>query len=233
MITAIAAYVHSLPKPSVRNDAFDIAFNLFERKKEFRDENVESKVSSSENWKSEDYININTSAKFLIDVLKNKPANSPFCTEILPKDIKSNYFHITDTTKCPMSSITADDNGAYFKTLNTNKLYCEVGQNAHTVHMDNNEYFFNTRNSNTYTRSFVSINDVIMLRRSYCVSKSLPLSRTIISFASPADGPNIPSVAVFIKLIQTCQKVPQYRDMVMQREQMLCPSHIIELRMTF
>ena len=49
LIAAMAADVHSLPKPSVRNDAFDIAFSLFERKKEFRDENVESEVPSSEN----------------------------------------------------------------------------------------------------------------------------------------------------------------------------------------
>ena len=103
IIAAMAAYIHSLPKPSVRNDAFDIAFSLFERKKEFRDENVESDVPSSENWKSEDHINIYTSAKFLIDVLKNNPANSPFYTEVLPKGIRSNYFYITDTTKCPMS----------------------------------------------------------------------------------------------------------------------------------
>ena len=104
-----------------------------------------------------------TSAKFLIDILKNNPANSPFYTEVLPKGIRSNYFYITDTTKCPMSHITTDDNGAYVKTRNTNKLYCEVGENAHTVHMDDNQYFYNTRNSNTYTRSYVSINDVIML----------------------------------------------------------------------
>ena len=32
LIAAMAAYVHSLPKPSVRNDAFDIAFSLLERK---------------------------------------------------------------------------------------------------------------------------------------------------------------------------------------------------------
>ena len=172
----MAVYVHSLPKLSVRNDAFDIAFSLFERKKEFRDENVESEVPSSENWKSEDHINIYTSAKFLIDVLKNNPANSPFYTEVLPKGIRSNYFYITDTTKCPMSHITTDDNGAYIKTRNTNKLYCEIGENAHTVHMDDNQYFYNTRNSNIYTRSYVSINDVIMLKRSYCVSKSLPLA---------------------------------------------------------
>ena len=33
LIAAMAAYVHSLLKPSVINDAFDIAFSLFERKK--------------------------------------------------------------------------------------------------------------------------------------------------------------------------------------------------------
>ena len=49
LIAAMAADVHSLPKPSVRSDAFDIAFSLFEWKKEFRDENVESEVPSSEN----------------------------------------------------------------------------------------------------------------------------------------------------------------------------------------
>ena len=96
-----------------------------------------------------------------------------------------------------MSHITSGDNGAYVKTRTTNKLYCEVRENAHTLHMDDNQYFYNTRNSNKYTRSCVSINDVIMLKRNYCVSKSLPLSRTVFSFASPADVPNIPYVAVF------------------------------------
>ena len=65
--------------------------------------------------------------------------------------------------------------------------------------MDNNQYFYNTRNLNTYTRSYVSINGVIMLKRSNCVSKILSISRTIVSFASPADGPNIPYVAVFFQ----------------------------------
>ena len=96
-----------------------------------------------------------------------------------------------------MSHITSDNNGAYVKMRSTNKLYYEVRENAHTVHMDDNHYFYNTRNSNKYTRSCVSINDVIMLKRTYCVSESLSLSRTIFSFASPADGPNIPYVAVF------------------------------------
>ena len=96
-----------------------------------------------------------------------------------------------------MSHITADHNRTYAKTRSTSKLYCEVGEDAYPVHMDDKQYFYNTRNSNTYTRSYVSINDVIMLKRSYCVSKSLPLSRTIVSFSSPSDDPNIPYVAVF------------------------------------
>ena len=99
--------------------------------------------------------------------------------------------------------------------------------------MDDNQYFYHIRNSNTYTRFYVSINDVIMLKRNYFVSKGLLLSSRIVSFASPADGPNIPYVAAFIKLFQTCQKVPQYKVMAMLREQMLRPSLIIELRMTF
>ena len=39
--------------------------------------------------------------------------------------------------------ITAYENGAYVKTRNTNKLYCEVRGNAHTVHMDDNQFFYN------------------------------------------------------------------------------------------
>ena len=98
-----------------------------------------------------DHINIYTSAKFLIDVLQNNPANSPFYTEVLPKGIKSSYFYITDTTKCLMSYVTADYNGAYVKTRNKNKLYCEIGENTHTVHMDDNRYF-TTLATQTYIR---------------------------------------------------------------------------------
>ena len=105
-----------------------------------------------------------------------------------------------------MSHITVDNNEAYVKTQNTNKLYCEVGENAHTVHMDDNQYFYNNRNSNTYTKSYVSLNDVVMLKRSYCFTKCLSLLRTIVSFTSPADGSNIPYVAVFY---QTHSNVPE------------------------
>ena len=176
MIAAIAAYIHSLPKPSVRNDTFDIAFSLFARKKEFRDENVKTEVPSSENWKSKDHTNIYTSANFLTDVLKNNPANSPFYTEVLPKGIRSNSFCITGITKWSCLTLQLTIMGHTLKReTNTNKLYCEVGENVHTVHMDDNQYFYNICNCNRYTKSYVSINDVIMLKRSYC----LPFSRII------------------------------------------------------
>ena len=48
---------------------------------------------------------------------------------------------------------------------------------------DDNQYFKYTRDSDTYTRSYVL--------------KILPLSMTILSFASPADGLNIPYVTLF------------------------------------
>ena len=96
-----------------------------------------------------------------------------------------------------MSHITADDNRAYVKTRNTNKLYCEVRENAHTVHIDGNQYFYNTRNSNTIYE-IVCINQWHNnVEKKLSCLKSLPLSRTIVSFASPADGPNILYVAAF------------------------------------
>ena len=39
-----------------------------------------------------------------------------------------------------MSHSTVNDNGVYIKMRNTNKLYCEVGENAPTDHMDDNQY---------------------------------------------------------------------------------------------
>ena len=43
------------------------------------------------------------------------PFRSEFYLEDAPKGIRSNFFYITDVTKYPMSTITADDNRAYIK----------------------------------------------------------------------------------------------------------------------
>ena len=53
------------------------------------------------------------------------------------------------------------------------------------------------RSYNSYERKYVSPGYVILLKRSYCKSKRFPLTRAIISFPSPSDGPASPYIAVF------------------------------------
>ena len=133
------------------------------------------------------------------------PFRSEFYLEDAPKGIRSNFFYITDVTKCPMSTITADDNGAYIKTRNTTKLYCQVGDETKGVREESGKFYYNVKQSyNSYERKYVSPDHVILLKRSYCKAKSFPLTRTIISFSSPPDGPASPYVAVFY---QTTAKI--------------------------
>ena len=123
LIAAMAGYVHSLPNHQWEMMLLTLRLVYLNERKNFEMKMLSLKFL---HVKSEDHIKIYTSAQFLIDVLKNNPANSLFHTKVLTKGIRSNYFYITETTKCPMSHITADNNGAYVKTRNTNKLYCEV-----------------------------------------------------------------------------------------------------------
>ena len=184
------------------DDTFDIAYSLLERKVEIP---VNSSVPTSPNWKSEDHINIFSTAHFLVHALMKDPFRSEFYLEDAPKGIWSNFFYITDVTKCPMSTITADDNGAYIKTRNTTKLYCQVGDETKGVCEESGKFYYNVKQSyNSYERKYVSSNHVILLKRSYCKAKSFPLTRTIISFSSPPDGPASPYVAVFY---QTTAKI--------------------------
>ena len=69
------------------------------------------------------------------------PFRSEFCLEDAPKGIRSNFFYITDVTKCPMSTITADDNGAYIKTRNTTKQYCYVGDGTKGVREESGKFY--------------------------------------------------------------------------------------------
>ena len=150
---------------------------------------VNSFVPTSPNWKSEDHINIFSTAHFLVHALMKDPFRSEFYLKDAPKVIRLNFFYITDVTKCPMSTITADDNGAYIKTRNTTKLYCQVGHETKGVHEEIRKFYYNIKQSyNSYERKYVSPDHVILLKRSYCKAKSFPLTRAIISFSSPPDG---------------------------------------------
>ena len=71
-----------------------------------------------------------------------------------------------------MSTIAADDNGAYIKT-NTTKLYCQVGDETIGVCEESRKFYYNVKQSyNSYERKYVSPDHVILLKRSYCKAKS-------------------------------------------------------------
>ena len=138
LVAGIASYVHALPLPSGLDDAFDIAYSLLERKVEIP---VNSTVPTPSNWKSEDHINFFSTANFLVHALMKDPFRSEFYLEYAPKGIRLSFFYITDVTKCPMSTITADDNGAYIKTRNTTKLYCQVGDETKGVREESGKFY--------------------------------------------------------------------------------------------
>ena len=151
LVAGIASYVHALPSPLELDNAFDIAYSLLERKAEIP---VNSSLTTSSNWKSENHIKFFSTAHFLVHALMEDPFCSEFYLDDAPKGIRSNFFYITDVTKCPMSTITADDNGAHIKTRNTTKLYCQVGDETKGVPEERGKFYYNVKQSyNSYEKS--------------------------------------------------------------------------------
>ena len=72
---------------------------------------VDSSVPTLSNWKSEDHINFFPTGHFLVHALTEDPFRFEFYSEDSPKGIRSKLCYITDVTKYPMSTITADDMG--------------------------------------------------------------------------------------------------------------------------
>ena len=72
---------------------------------------VDSSVLTLSNWESEDDINFFSTGHFLVHVLTEDPFRFEFYSEDSPKGIRSKLCYITDVTKYPMSTITADDMG--------------------------------------------------------------------------------------------------------------------------
>ena len=99
-----------------------------------------------------------------------------------------------------MSTITADDNGVYVKTRNTMNYIVKWEMKQHVL-VKKMDCYDVQRSYNSYERKYVSPDYVILLKRSYCKSKSFPLTRAIISFPSPSDGPVSFYVAVFYQKI--------------------------------
>ena len=106
---------------------------------------VTSSVPTSLNWKSKDHINFFSTTHFLVHGLTENPFHSEFYLEDAPKQIPSQIFYITDVTKCAMSTITADDNGAYVKTKSTTKLHCQVEDETKDVCEENGKFDYNVK----------------------------------------------------------------------------------------
>ena len=56
-------------------------------------------------------------------MLASDPERSEYFRQSPPKGIQANFFFITDISKTSISGTTADDNGAYLKSHNTNTFY--------------------------------------------------------------------------------------------------------------
>ena len=57
-------------------------------------------------------------------------------------------------TKCAMSTIAANDNGAYVKIWNTTKLYCQMGDETKGVCDENRKFYYSVKQSyNSYKRN--------------------------------------------------------------------------------
>ena len=142
-----------------------------------------------------------STAQFLVHALTEDPFCSKLYLEDAPKGIRSNVFYITDVAKCPISTITTDDNGAYAKTRNTTKYIVKL-EMKQKVFVKKTENFITMINSLLiHMKKYVSSDHVILLKRSYCKAKNFPLTRTIISFSSSPDGSASPYVAVFYQTI--------------------------------
>ena len=81
-----------------------------------------------------------------------------------------------------MSAIATDDKAAYVKTRNTTKLNCQVGNERKGVCEENGQFYYNVKQSyNSFERKYILPDHVILLKRSYCKTKSFHLTRAIIT----------------------------------------------------
>ena len=90
LVAGITSYIHALPFPSDRDDAFEIAYSALE----FKTNNIvtNSSVPAPPNWKSEDHTELFSSAYFVINALTQDPLHSEFYTEDPPKEFDLIFF---------------------------------------------------------------------------------------------------------------------------------------------
>ena len=200
LVAGICSYILNLPELADREHTFDICYSLLEHKSK-------SNQSSGNMTSSEEQLKKFSTTESPIDVLTNSPEKSEFYGELPLKGIKTNLFYITDLTKTSLANISADDIGAYLKSRITNKSYFYGNNQVITVHEANDKYYYNKREShNSYSKVYVSADNVVSLHRAYRKAKSFSLTRTIVKIANPINGPMSPYVAFFYHAQQVIRK---------------------------
>lgn len=236
LISGLCSYALGLPIPQNSQDAYEIAFNLFEEKENITTSDVTNAINSASNipqHHDDTNINCNTasynaypnkaevnptmtnhnidqyaSAEFLIRVLTNEPTKSEHFREHFPKGIRSNFFFISMYS---LADANTDDNGAYNHTRNTYKTYYYKDNKVNIVHHENGKFYHNVKESyKSYKKVYVSENDVVGLRRRYGTARSFPLKRIIVSLSYPVNGPELPYIAVLYQAnaIKECITLP-------------------------
>ena len=201
LVASICSYVLNLPELADREHTFDICYSLLEHKSK-------SNQSSGNMTSSEEQLKKFGTAESPIDVLTNSPEKSEFYRELPLKGIKTNLFYITDLTKTSLANISADDNGAYLKFRITNKKFFSGNDQVITVHEINDKYYYNKREShNSYSKVYVSTDNVVSFHRTYGKTMSFRLPRTIVKMANPINGPMPLYVAVFYHAQQITKSV--------------------------
>ena len=191
LVAGICSYILNLPELADREHTFDICYSLLEHQSK-------SNQSSGNMTSSEEQLKKFSTTESPIDVLTNSPEKSEFYGELPLKGIKTNLFYITDLTKTSLANISADDNGAYLKSRITNKKLFSGNDQVITVHEVNDKYYYNKRESqNSYSKVYVSADNVVSFHRTYGKTMSFPLPRTIVKMANPINGPMPLCVVVF------------------------------------
>ena len=94
LVAGMSSHLLNLPEISVRYNAFDIAYNSLERNP------IIQKVESlSPQSFTEDQMKKIAPADFLIHVLANDPEKSEYFRQFPPREIRTNFFFITDILK--------------------------------------------------------------------------------------------------------------------------------------
>ena len=208
LVSGIASFFIGIPEITRKCETLDICYSLLERTSPNLPEPNETPITLSglNLITCEDHIKAFSQADFLIRTLKS-PEKSDYFKKTPPKGIRTNLFYVTDRSQTSMADILTDDNGAYLKSRSNKKLYYCTDGKVNIVYEENNKYYYNTRQSSkSYSKIYVEPDNVIALKRIYGKAKSFPLSRTVTTISSPANGPESPAVAV---LYQTTENIAE------------------------